>query len=123
MNWIVVVLRKYATFNGRAQRAEYWYFYLFYFVAYVALAGVDHVIGTWSQEAGVGLLSSVFIVAVLLPYLAVATRRLHDIGQSGWWQLIFLIPLIGAIVLLVFFARAGQSGSNEYGTNPLQSEA
>jgi uncharacterized membrane protein YhaH (DUF805 family) len=119
MNWITIVLKKYATFSGRAQRAEYWYFVLFYLVGYFALIMLDSALGLWSKEAEAGVLSSIFALGVLLPFIAVATRRLHDIGKSGWWQLIGFIPLLGGIVLIVFFARKGDAGSNEYGPSPL----
>jgi uncharacterized membrane protein YhaH (DUF805 family) len=123
MNWVAIVLKKYATFSGRAQRAEYWYFVLFYLVGYFALMMVDHGIGTWSKEADAGFLSSIFVLGILLPFIAVATRRLHDIGKSGWWQLIGFIPFLGAIVLIVFFAKQGDSGSNEYGPSPLPQDS
>ena len=120
MNWVVVALKKYATFSGRAQRAEYWYFVLFYLIGYFVLVGVDHGVGTWSKEADAGLLSSVFMLGILLPFIAVATRRLHDIGKSGWWQLIGIVPIVGAIVLIIFFAKEGDAGVNAYGSSPLQ---
>lgn len=120
MNWIAKALGKYATFSGRAQRAEYWYFVLFYLVGYFVLMGIDHGIGTWSRTSDAGLLSSIFMLGILVPFIAVATRRLHDIGKSGWWQLIGFVPLLGAIVLIVLFARDGATGLNEYGPSPKQ---
>lgn len=93
---------KYATFSGRAMRSEYWWWALFVFLGNLATAMVHE-----------GL-SGVFAIAVLLPYIAVAARRLHDIGKSGWWQLVGLIPLIGWIIMIVWCAREG-GGDNEYG--------
>jgi uncharacterized membrane protein YhaH (DUF805 family) len=118
MNWYLQVLKKYAVFTGRAQRAEFWYFVLFNLLISVALALVDIAIGTYSEEAGVGLLYGVYALAVLLPGIAVAVRRLHDTGRSGWWYLIGLIPLIGAIVLIVFWVQDSQPGENQHGPNP-----
>jgi uncharacterized membrane protein YhaH (DUF805 family) len=118
MNWYLQVLKKYAVFTGRAQRAEFWYFVLFNLLISVALALVDIAIGTYSEEAGVGLLYGIYALAVLLPGIAVAVRRLHDTGRSGWWYLIGLIPLIGAIVLIVFWVQDSQPGENQHGPNP-----
>jgi uncharacterized membrane protein YhaH (DUF805 family) len=118
MNYYVDVLRKYAVFSGRARRKEYWYFFLFNIIITVVLAVVDGVTGTLSPEAGIGLLGSIYALAVLIPAIAVAVRRLHDTDRSGWWLLISLIPLIGAIVLIVFFATDSNPGNNQYGTNP-----
>lgn len=118
MNWIVICLRKYATFSGRASRSEYWYFALFFLVAYVALSAVDGVLGTYSQREEVGLLSSIFALAVVVPALAVTCRRLHDIGRSGWWQLLNFVPLVGFIVLLFWLVKDTVPGDNEYGPSP-----
>jgi uncharacterized membrane protein YhaH (DUF805 family) len=118
MNYYVDVLRKYAVFGGRARRKEYWYFFLFNIIITIVLAVVDGVTGTLSPEAGIGLLGGIYALVVLIPAIAVAVRRLHDTGRSGWWLLISLIPLIGAIVLIVFFATDSNPGNNQYGTNP-----
>lgn len=118
MNWFLIVLNRYATFTGRAQCAEYWYFVLFYLLIFFVLAAVDGVFGTFSVEAGVGLLSGILSIALFIPSLAVSVRRLHDIGRSGWWLLIGLIPLVGAIVLLVFLIKDSDADENEFGPNP-----
>jgi uncharacterized membrane protein YhaH (DUF805 family) len=119
MKWFTEALtRKYATFEGRARRKEYWYFVLFYVLAIVALAIVDEMIGTFSEEAEIGLLSGLFVLATFIPSLAVTVRRLHDTDRSGWWILINLIPIIGAIVLLVFTVLDSQPGENRFGANP-----
>lgn len=120
MHWFMDVLRnRYATFTGRARRAEYWYFFLVYFLIYVGLGFVDFVVGVFSWGRGVGLLSGLFSLAMLVPSLAVAVRRLHDIDRSGWWLLIGLIPFIGGLVLFVFMCLKGTSGDNRFGPNPL----
>lgn len=118
MNWFLVALKKYATFSGRAQRAEYWYFFLFYILTFIGLSFIDGITGTFSEEAGIGLLSGLYSLAILIPSLAVGVRRLHDTGRSGWWLLVGIIPLIGAIVLLIFFLQDSVPGDNLYGSNP-----
>lgn len=118
MNWFLAALKKYAVFSGRAQRAEYWYFFLFYLLIHIALVVIDRVTGLFNAEAGVGLFGGVFALAMLLPSLAVSVRRLHDTDRSGWWLLIAFIPLIGGIILLIFAAQDGTLGDNRYGSNP-----
>lgn len=118
MNWYIEVLKKYAVFNGRARRKEYWYYYLFYMLIYIVLIIIDIVTGTFSAEAGMGLLIGIYTIAVLIPSIAVGVRRLHDTNRSGWWLLIGLIPIIGAIVLIVFLASDSKPEENQYGPNP-----
>jgi uncharacterized membrane protein YhaH (DUF805 family) len=118
MNWYREALRKYATFEGRARRKEYWYFALGNFVAIVALSVVDMVIGTFDEKAGIGLLSGLYTLAVFVPGIAVSVRRLHDTNRSGWWLLISLVPLVGWLVMLVFACIDSQPGGNQYGPNP-----
>lgn len=118
MNWFLTALRKYGVFTGRSRRSEYWYFALFYFLISVVLAIVDTMAGTMDADLGIGLLGGLFGVAMIVPSLAVGVRRLHDIGKSGWWLLIGLIPLIGVIVLIVWACRDSQPGANVYGPNP-----
>jgi uncharacterized membrane protein YhaH (DUF805 family) len=119
MKWFLdALMNKYATFDGRARRSEYWYFMLFYFLAVVALAIVDGIAGTFNEEAGMGLFSGLLVVALILPSLAVTVRRLHDTDRSGWWVLINFIPFIGVLVLFVFAALDSQPGANRFGPNP-----
>lgn len=118
MNWYLEALRKYATFEGRARRKEYWFFILFNVLAVVVLGIIDVVLGTSSKEAGLGLLSGIYLLAVLLPALAVTVRRLHDTDRSGWWILIEFIPLIGGLVLLIFTLLDSTPGSNRFGPSP-----
>ena len=111
-NRYIEVLRKYAVFNGRSRRKEYWYFALFNYIITIVLLTID-------AEAGMGLfLSGIYTLAVLIPGMAVTVRRLHDTDRSGWWLLIALIPLIGAIVLLVFMVQDSKPGKNQYASNP-----
>jgi uncharacterized membrane protein YhaH (DUF805 family) len=102
--------KKYADFSGRARRQEYWMFILIYMIIYIVLAVLDETVGTM-------VLGLVFILVTLIPSISIATRRLHDTGRSGWWQLIALIPLIGTIVLIVFLAQNSHD-ENAYGPNP-----
>ena len=99
-------VRKYAEFNGRASRPEYWWFTLF-----VVLVGT--LLGFVSS-----LLSWLFYLGMLVPSVAAASRRLHDTSRSGWWQLIGLVPLVGWIVMIVFLAQESQAGANEHGPAP-----
>lgn len=123
MNWYLEVLKKYAVFNGRARRKEYWYFVLFNIIISIVLAAIEGSTGSFSPEAGVGLLGGIYTLAVLIPSIAVSVRRLHDTERSGWWLLIALIPLIGAIVLLVFMVQDSKPGQCQYGANPKEATA
>jgi len=119
MNWYITVLQKYAVFDGRARRAEFWYFALINFIVSLVLSVIDSaVIGP--VAGGLGIIGLIYSLAVLLPGIGVGIRRLHDTGRSGWWLLIALIPLVGTIILIVFFATAGQRGPNNYGNDPLE---
>lgn len=118
MSWFVEALKKYAVFRGRSRRKEYWYFVLFSVIISIALSIVDTIIGTGSTFGSTGLLAGIFALALLIPSISVSVRRLHDINRTGWWVLISFIPLIGAIVLLVFAVQDGTTGSNRYGSDP-----
>ncbi len=118
MNWYLEVLKKYAVFGGRSRRKEYWYFFLFNILISIVLMIIDGLTGTLSLEAGMGLLGGIYTLAVLIPGIAVTVRRLHDTNHSGWWLLIVLVPLIGAIVMLVFMVKDSQPGENQHGPSP-----
>lgn len=118
MGWFIEASKKYAVFSGRSRRKEYWYFTLFYIFITIALAIVDSALGTWAPSVGIGLLSGIFGLALLLPSIAVTVRRLHDTDRTGWWYLISFIPIIGPLVLLVFVVMDSTPGSNRYGSNP-----
>ncbi len=109
MDYFTDAVKQYAVFTGRATRKQYWMFMLFYILIYSALMIVDLVLGT-------GFLAAIFSIGLLLPHIGIATRRLHDTGRSGWWQLIALIPLIGAIVLLFFLVQVS-SADNKFGSD------
>ena len=118
MNWYLEVLKKYAIFTGRARRKEYWLFFLFSLIISIVLMVLDVMIGTFSREGGVGLLSSIYSLAVLIPGIAVSVRRLHDTDRSGWWLLLGLVPCIGGVVLFVFMVLDSTPGANRFGANP-----
>jgi uncharacterized membrane protein YhaH (DUF805 family) len=111
------VLTQYATFSGRARRSEYWWFALASFLASIVTSIIDAVIGS-DLGAGTGVISLLLSLALIIPSLAVGVRRLHDTGRSGWWLLIALVPLVGFIVLIVFFCQDSQPGPNQYGPSP-----
>ena len=117
MNWFMQALKKYAVFSGRSRRKEYWFFVLIYVLIAIGLGIIDGVVGTMTAT-GVGILGTVFALALLIPSIAVTVRRLHDTGRTGWWILIGFIPLIGWIVLLVFMLLDSQPGTNNHGPNP-----
>lgn len=120
MQWYLKVLRQYADFSGRSRRTEFWMFVLFNVIAGIILNILDNALGlTYGPEGATsGYLSAIYGLAVLIPSLAVGARRLHDTGRTGWWQLIAFIPLVGAIILIVFWASDGQRGPNQHGVNP-----
>lgn len=118
MNWYLEVLKKYAVFSGRARRKEYWFFALFNIIIGLALTFIDFSTGLYDVEFEIGLLSSLYSLAVLVPGIAVTIRRLHDTSRTGWWFLIAFVPIIGVIVLLVFMVFDSTPGDNQYGPNP-----
>jgi uncharacterized membrane protein YhaH (DUF805 family) len=114
MNYYVHVLKNYAVVEGRARRAEYWWFVLFNLIASISLSVVDGVAGTV-------YLGVIYSLAVLIPSIAVGVRRLHDIGRTGWWLLIIL-TIVGILVILYFSVLGGDEGENEYGPDPIEEE-
>jgi uncharacterized membrane protein YhaH (DUF805 family) len=118
MNWYLDVLKKYAQFGGRSQRKEYWFFVLFNMIISLSLTFIDSLTGTLNPDIGWGLLSGIYNLAIFIPSIAVGFRRLHDTGRSAWWFLLFLIPLIGFIVILIFLAQDSKEGENQYGISP-----
>jgi uncharacterized membrane protein YhaH (DUF805 family) len=119
MDWYLQVLKKYAVFSGRARRKEYWMFALYNIVFIILAILLDNVAGTTNHTLGAGgLFYMLYVLAVLIPSLAVLFRRLHDVGKSGWWIFISLIPLIGSIWLLVLLITDSDAGENAYGPNP-----
>ncbi len=113
--------QKYATVQGRASRSEYWFWVLFVVICSLilgvldgALFGIDPV-----THQPNGIFRLIFSLATLVPHICVATRRLHDLDKSGWWQLINFIPIVGWIIFIVWAASKGTAGSNRFGADPL----
>ena len=106
---ISLCFSKYATFTGRATRPEYWWFYLFTFLLTQGLAVIETVVGS------PGVLSGLASLAVLVPMLSAGARRLHDTDRSGWWQLLWFVPIVGWIVVIVFLCQRGTEGANRFG--------
>jgi uncharacterized membrane protein YhaH (DUF805 family) len=120
MDWYLMVLSKCAQFDGRSRRKEFWIFELFNILIILALfvAGFT-VFGMWEHnEAVLFIPLALYILAIILPGLAVTVRRLHDTGKSGWIILLCLIPIVGGIILLVFTVLDSDPGPNQYGPNP-----
>ncbi|EQA98924.1 hypothetical protein L485_15310 [Sphingobium baderi LL03] len=135
MEWMLLPLRRYAKFSGRARPKEYWMFVLFLILAGIVVGIVETMLGLnvtqrwadhgpWWIDAGyrtqAGPLTGLFALAMFLPQLAVAVRRLHDTDRSGWWLLLIFLPLIGGIILLVFFIMSGTRGPNRFGPDPVE---
>lgn len=133
MEWMLLPLKRYAQFSGRSRRKEYWMFVLLVFIIYVIAMILDSLLGfgtttryadltETSAAAGFhstgGIITLLAMLALIVPSIAVAVRRLHDTDRSGWWILIGLIPLVGAIVLLVFYCTDGTKGPNRFGPDP-----
>lgn len=124
MSWYLKVLKNYAGFSGRARRKEYWFFILINVIIAIILGGLDNLLGlAISPGSMVGPLYGLYMLAIIIPSIAVAVRRLHDTSRSGWWILISLVPAIGTIVLLIFFFQNSKEGPNNYGPNPKTSVA
>jgi uncharacterized membrane protein YhaH (DUF805 family) len=118
MNYYIEVLKKYAIFDGRARRKEYWMFVLWNLIITAVLYFVAAVIVTSTNSQAGNILVDLYSFAVLIPGIAVSVRRLHDIGKSGWWFFLAFIPLIGAIILIVWAIQDSKPGNNQYGPNP-----
>jgi uncharacterized membrane protein YhaH (DUF805 family) len=113
-----VLKEKYADFNGRASRSEYWWFYLAMFLYGLVVGVVAAMLGIGGED-GPDVAILVALLPFLIPIYAAGARRLHDTGLSGWWQLVGFVPVVGFIALLVLMARAGQPGSNRFGEPPV----
>lgn len=116
MHWYLHVLRNYANFTGRSRRSEYWNFVLWSIIVTVVLATCDWALGKVTGSP-TGFLRWIYAIAVFVPSLSVAVRRLHDTNRSGWWVLLAIVPLAG-LVLIWFLAQDSDGGANRYGQNP-----
>ena len=126
MNWYLKCLKQYIDFWGRARRKEYWMFTLWNVVIIMFLAALEAIGTEIESDSFVSYIPMVLYLLyglfILIPSFTVSVRRLHDIGKSGWWILIGLIPLIGSIILLVWYCREGQRCENEWGPDPKEGE-
>ncbi len=107
--------KNYATFKGRACRSEFWYFFLFCILISLIAQQIDFAL----HQNESGAISGIVSIILLVPGIALQVRRLHDIGKSGWWFFLNLIPLLGQIALIVFSCMRGHAETNQYGDNPL----
>ncbi len=119
MDKFILPLKRYADFQGRSRRSEYWYFFLFVFLVSMVLNILAGMTGTDGQPNSMfSILGLIFGLATLIPSLAVGVRRLHDVNKSGWFILWGLIPLIGFIILIIQYVKEGDSGPNRFGPDP-----
>ena len=116
LNWYIQVLRdRFFAYEGRARRQEYWSFVLVNFIVIVALSILEMIPGIGFLF---GIVSLLYTLVILIPSVTLGIRRLHDIGWSGWWILLGLIPVVGAVALIVLHVFDSEPGSNQYGPNP-----
>ena len=115
-------LKKYAVFKGRARRKEYWMFFLFNIIIGSGFCLIEGIAGI-ATKSDQGMLTMLYILSVILPAIAAGAGRLHDIGRSGWWLLISVVPIIGGIILLVYMVQDSQPCENRFGPNKKKSYA
>jgi uncharacterized membrane protein YhaH (DUF805 family) len=122
MSVVIDVFAKTFDYRGRARRKEYWIYALAMLLGAATLFSFEILFGWFDSDMGWGPLTGSLAVLTFPTSLAVAVRRLHDTGKSGWWYLIILIPFVGPVVLLCFMATAGTPGINKYGADPLAND-
>lgn len=120
MSWYIQAIKNYVNFSGRARRKEFWMFFLFNMIFSMIAAIIDRLIGLNFVLMGrnMGIISLLYSIFVFIPGLSMSFRRLHDIDKSAGWMFIALVPIVGAIVLLVFEVMPGTVGTNRYGEDP-----
>jgi uncharacterized membrane protein YhaH (DUF805 family) len=119
MEWMLMPLKRYADFSGRSRRKEYWMFVLGIFLAAIVLSIIEGILGLSGMVGGVyGPLTTILLLGVLIPSIAVQVRRFHDQDKSGWFLLLAFIPFIGGIIVLVFMCLEGTKGPNRFGPDP-----
>ena len=118
MDWFLVALEKYAAFDGRARRKEYWMFMLFIFIMNMVGIAIDSVAKLPEIIEGYGAVFTIFNVVVAMPVCAISTRRLHDTNRSESWLLVIFIPIVGLVIYIILMARAGDPSANKYGPDP-----
>ena len=115
-NAIKFGFQRYFDFSGRSTRAEYWWWALFVFIANSILIIVDNIAGTTITPT-TGIISSLFLLVIIIPNIAVMVRRLHDINRSGWWVFLGAVPVVGPIVIIVWMCKRGDEEENKYKSN------
>lgn len=118
MKYFLLALKNYATFSGRSNRSEYWYYTLFSVIFLILAIVLDNVLGLAFAGSPYGPIYFIYVLATIVPSLAVTVRRLHDTNKSGWNFLISLIPIVGSIWLLIIMISKGTDGENKYGPDP-----
>jgi uncharacterized membrane protein YhaH (DUF805 family) len=116
-----MAMKKYVTFSGRARRSEYWYFILPNFLILICAIVGEYFLNTGLHSTPFGLFFIIYAFVIILPCITLSIRRLHDVGKSGWFLVIALIPVIGVIWLFVYMFKDSDTGSNQYGVNPKSS--
>ena len=120
--WFITALKNYTNFHGRARRKEYWYFSVINLLVLLALTVIEYSYNIRTFDLGfggsIGLLSSLYLLFIFLPTLTVTTRRLHDTNRSGWWQLLYFVPVVGVIAIFICTLENSFPGENQYGKNP-----
>ena len=114
-NFILCMTKRFFKFSGRASKKEYWMFFLFMMICYVIAIVLDMSLGLWDDVEAIGLFSSILIFLFFIPYMSLNCRRLHDINKSCWFQLIFIIPLVGLIVWLMWTCADAVNAKNRFG--------
>ncbi|MFV0574704.1 MAG: DUF805 domain-containing protein [Vibrio sp.] len=114
MQYYLLALKNYANFKGRTTRKEFWMFALFSMLAVIIMVFLDAMLGTVNPESGVGILTSIYSLLTLIPNISITVRRLHDTNRSGWFYLLIIIPLIGALALLIFTVLPSKDEGNRF---------
>lgn len=122
MDWMLMPYRRYADFNGRSQRKEYWMFMLLFVIVYAVAFTLMIGGGMGGEPGGMfglgGALLGIFVIASIVPAIAVQVRRFHDQDKSGWFVLLNFVPYVGGIIVLVFMCIEGTRGPNRFGPDP-----
>jgi uncharacterized membrane protein YhaH (DUF805 family) len=123
MNWYLKVLKQYTDFNGRARRKEFWMFSLFHFLiiifsSFLIFSLSGSLYNDTEPNYILIFIIGIYLLLTIIPSIAVTVRRLHDIGKSGWWYLINLIPYIGGFIIIIFTCMEGENKPNKWGDNP-----
>lgn len=123
VEWMTMPLKRYADFSGRSRRKEYWMFVLGCVIVAIVLSIVEGILGMSGMVGGIyGPLTTLFVLAIIIPSIAVQVRRFHDQDKSGWFVLLGLIPILGSLAVLVFMLLEGTNGPNRFGSDPKAGE-